>query len=145
MDKWDERFLGLARLVASWSKDPSTQTGSVIVDAKHRVRALGFNGFPMGVADDARLLDRQKKYKMVVHAEVNAIISASSSLTGCTAYVVPWPPCGPCAAALIQAGIARVVSQPPTAQQRERWKEDWDVAETMLAEAGVSLEFEAAI
>ena len=32
MSKWDSRFMDLARLVASWSKDPSTQ-----VDAK-RVR-----------------------------------------------------------------------------------------------------------
>jgi len=31
MSKWDSRFMDLARLVASWSKDPSTQVGAVIV------------------------------------------------------------------------------------------------------------------
>lgn len=31
MDKWDQRFLELAKVVSTWSKDPSTKTGAVIV------------------------------------------------------------------------------------------------------------------
>ena len=37
MSKWDRRMLGLVNLVATWSKDPSTGVGAVIVDAKNRV------------------------------------------------------------------------------------------------------------
>ena len=48
------------------------------------------------------------------HAEVNAIRSASASVSGATAYVSLEPCChdgktGPCADALIEAGIAKVV------------------------------------
>ena len=42
MDKWDKRFMSLASLVASWSKDPSTGCGSVIVDSRNIVRGLGY-------------------------------------------------------------------------------------------------------
>ena len=31
MQKWDLRFIELAKLVSTWSKDPSTKVGSVIV------------------------------------------------------------------------------------------------------------------
>jgi deoxycytidylate deaminase len=41
--KWDRRFLELARHVAAWSKDPSTQVGAVVAEGK-RVVSLGYNG-----------------------------------------------------------------------------------------------------
>src|ERR1051326_2813900 len=50
-EKWDRRFLELAKHVSSWSKDPSTKVGAVIVDANRRVVATGYNGFPRGVED----------------------------------------------------------------------------------------------
>lgn len=51
MSKWDCRMLGLVNLIATWSKDPSTGVGAVIVDAKNRVVSLGYNGFPRAVCD----------------------------------------------------------------------------------------------
>ena len=51
MDKWQKRFFDLAQLVATWSKDPSSQVGAVIVDDKKRIVSVGFNGLPIGVAD----------------------------------------------------------------------------------------------
>ena len=33
-NKWSHRFLDMAALVASWSKDPSTKCGAVITDKK---------------------------------------------------------------------------------------------------------------
>lgn len=141
MTKWDGRFISLAAVVAGWSKDPSTQTGCVIVRPDHSIASLGYNGFARGVDDTPeRLADRPTKYAMTVHAEVNAIIAAREWLHGCTVYVHPWPPCAPCAAAVIQAGIARVVSLEPTAEQGERWGDSWALARAMFAEAGVALD-----
>ena len=51
LNHWDHRFLGLAQFIAGWSKDPSTQVGSVIADRMRRVVATGFNGLPSGVED----------------------------------------------------------------------------------------------
>ena len=79
--KWDDRFLVLAKLIGSWSKDPSTQVGAVIVDNKNRIVSVGYNGFPRGVEDsEKRLCNRQEKYDIIVHAEVNAIAFANKSV-----------------------------------------------------------------
>jgi dCMP deaminase len=94
INKWDTRFLDLAALVASWSKDPSTKVGAVIVRPDRTVASLGYNGFPRGVADtESRYEDRETKYQLVVHAEANAIISAGESVKGMTMYGTLFPCC----------------------------------------------------
>jgi dCMP deaminase len=135
---WDNRFLGLARHVAQWSKDPSTKCGTVIVDANRIVVGIGYNGFPRGVNDSpARYADRDTKYKFVVHAEANALMNSNGSVRGCTAYVWPVPPCAECTKLLIQSGISRVVSLAPHSKFYERWEDSITAASEMLAEAGV--------
>jgi dCMP deaminase len=139
-DTWDLRFLALAETVAGWSKDPSTRVGAVIVDAKRRVVGLGYNGFPRGIADtERRLTDREQKYKMVVHAEANAILNATARVDGCTLYVWPVAPCSGCAKLVIQSGIERVVSI-ADAEAMERWGDDIRVAHAMFLEAGLRVE-----
>lgn len=138
MDKWHTRFLDLADHIREWSKDPSTQTGAVIVRADRTVVGVGYNGFPRGVVDsEERYLDRETKYAMVVHAEANAILHSREDLTGATIYVYPWPPCNECAKLIIESGISRVVSIKPTAEQLERWGKSMDIAKTMFGEANV--------
>jgi dCMP deaminase len=138
-DKWDSRFIDLARLVASWSKDPSTKVGAVIARPDHTVAAIGYNGFARGVRDHTeRYADRETKYAMVVHAESNALLSSRESLEGYTLYVTPIPPCSQCAAAIIQRGIRRVVVD----QRKEvaaNWAQAYTVSETMFSEAGVTV------
>lgn len=135
---WDHRFLELAKLVGSWSKDPSTQVGAVIVDDNKRVVSIGFNGFPKGVKDsEARLVDRDEKYAIIVHAEANALMFANVSVEGCTLYTWPFQPCSRCAGLIIQSGINRVVS---VVQNEERWKKNFDIAKKLFQEANVSME-----
>ena len=67
-------------------------------------------GFEGGVADTfIRYHDREQKYEMIVHAEINAILNAVQSVAGCTLYTWPLKTCARCAAAVIQAGITDVV------------------------------------
>lgn len=127
--KWDRRFLKLAELVASWSKDPSTRVGAVIVDDLRLVRGLGYNGFPRGVADDDRLRKKETKYPLVVHAEANAILNSNGSVRGCTLYSTQIP-CHECCKLLIQAGISWVVF--PSNVKR------WEEVLPFLKEAGVN-------
>jgi|TARA_B100001996_G_scaffold363600_1_gene332001 dCMP deaminase len=138
-DKWDIRFLELAKHISGWSKDPSTKVGCVVVGEDREIRSTGFNGFPRGISDDNdRLTDREKKYPLICHAEENAIMHAARigvSLKGSTAYVT-WPPCSRCARSLIQAGIKEVVYS--TAEEvPERWLEDFNISTGMLEEANV--------
>jgi len=133
---WDSRFLETARLVSTWSKDPSTKVGAVITHGKFVV-SLGFNGFPKGVADlSERLENREVKYKMVIHAELNAILTARQRLEGCTLYVWPFMPCSQCGSAVIQSGIKRVVAPKI---DNERWTESFALTTQMFSEAGLEL------
>lgn len=136
---WHERFLQMAHLVASWSKDPSTRVGCVLVDDQRLVRGLGYNGFPRGVDDShERLHNREIKYLFVQHAEPNAITNASGQTAGCTAYVTHHP-CAQCTGLLIQAGIRCIVTHPPIGGLADRYQESFDASRTMMKEAGVEL------
>lgn len=136
MTNWDQRFLAMAQLVATWSKDPSSKVGSVITDGK-RIVSLGFNGFPAGTDDDPSIYNnRERKYRRVLHAEQNAFSFAKRDLAGCTIYITH-PPCARCAAQIVQEGIKRVVFPPPSADFLTRWKDDMDEAMAMFREAQV--------
>jgi dCMP deaminase len=111
-DKWNQRYINLAKEVATWSKDPSRKIGAVAVSAKGQVLATGYNGFPRGMLDTAdRYADRPTKYKYIVHAEMNCIYNATYngvSLDGATMYVWGLPVCSECAKGIIQVGITKV-------------------------------------
>ena len=137
--KWDKRFLDLAKLCGSWSKDPSTQVGAVIVDGNNRIVSIGFNGFPQGVEDsEERLVDRETKYDIIVHAEANALMFANKSVEGCTLYTWPFQPCSRCAGLIIQSGISRVVS---IVRRDERWQKNFKLASKLFEEAGIIVEY----
>lgn len=125
--RWDNRYLSLARLVATWSKDPSTKVGAVLVRADNSIASTGYNGFPPG-RDDSPLLyaDRAYKYKHVIHAEINALsFCGSEAQEGSTVYT-SFPVCPACMEALGKAKVSRVV-QPslPTAGKDLAWIEEW--------------------
>lgn len=145
MTNWDSRFLDMAALVASWSKDPSTQCGAVIVRPDKTVASVGFNGFPKGCSDDPEIYEeRELKYARVVHAELNAILLAGENVSGYTMYTYPegvGPSCDRCSAHIIQAGITRVVHQysPPDEGFAGRWAESIERGLQMYEEAGVEV------
>ena len=133
--KWVERFINLAAHVATWSKDPSSQVGAVIIRPDRSVASVGFNGLPRAVSDDpARLADRDQKLLYTVHAELNAILAAREPLHGCSIVVYPFQPCAACAAAIIQAGISEVIC--PEVPDASRWANSFHAARTMFHEAG---------
>ena len=94
-ETWMQRAIDLARR-GQGSVEPNPMVGCVIVKDGHSVGEGWHQKF--GEA----------------HAEVNAIAAASSSVAGSTAYVT-LEPCshagktGPCASALVEAGVSRVV------------------------------------
>ena len=138
-NKWDYRFLDLAQLISTWSKDPSKQIGAVAIGDKRQILAQGYNGFPRGVIDsEDRYADRQRKYELVVHAEMNVIYNASYngvSLDGSTLYVHGLPVCSECAKAVIQVGITNVIMRKQVPE--ERWLDSWMRTKAMFKEAGV--------
>jgi dCMP deaminase len=132
--------MDMAHLVATWSKDPSSKVGAVIVDANRRIISTGYNGFAIGVEDSIeRLTNRDIKYKIILHAEENAIMFAKRDLSGCSLYVTTLPPCAHCASLIIQSGIKTVYAC--KSDIPERWKESYELTTAMFNEAGVKLVF----
>lgn len=132
------RFLDMANLVSTWSKDPSTKVGAVIADSNHRIISTGFNGFPRGTSD--KEVPRDKKLLRTIHAEVNAILFAARPLHNTTIYVTHHP-CSQCAAKIAQVGISKVICWTPSEDFYFRWLSDMEEAQAIFKEAGVSLIF----
>lgn len=122
-EKWDKRFLNLAREVSTWSTcvRNQRQVGSVIVRDK-RIIATGFNGAPSGVTSCQErgycLRDKlgiasgtRQEVCYSTHAEQNALVQAAKmgiEVDGATMYITHRP-CVICTKLLINAGIKRVV------------------------------------
>lgn len=139
-NKWDKRFMELAKQVSTWSKDKSTGVGAVIVNDKKKVLSLGFNGFPRGVNDDIPSRhQRPAKNHFVVHAERNALDEAETSLEGATIYCTFFT-CATCAHGIIQKGLKRVVAPEPD-WEGERYADTQKAALEMYLEAGVEVEY----
>jgi dCMP deaminase len=135
---WHKRFMDLAHYVADWSKYPGRHVGAVIVDDRHTVVSLGYNGCARGCNDD----DPNKylpttKYLHACHAEENAVLNAARSLLGCTLYVM-WFPCATCARIIIQAGIKRIVVRRPNFQDPD-WGENFKAALQMFKETKMEI------
>jgi len=145
MTDWNKRFLELAKHISTWSKDPSRQIGAVIVGGDRQILSVGYNGFPRGIKDDSRLLDRETKYTLIVHAEMNAIYNATYNgikLEGSTLYVTGLPVCSDCAKGVIQVGIKKVVlPKDIDLSKNSLWTESWYKSCKMFTDAGVEWEF----
>ena len=140
MSDWDSRFMRLALWWAQeCSKDPSTKVGAVLVGTDRRDVALGYNGFPAGINDDNRLLDKDMKYALTVHAERNVIDNAHFDVRGGTLYCtqIPCTRHG-CALSVISKGIARVVC--PPFPSNEPWASDALLTQKIFKEACVQLD-----
>lgn len=135
MNEWDKRFLQLAGHVSTWSKDPSTKCGAVLVRPNRTIASLGFNGFPMGISDALLLTrSREEKLERIIHAEMNALLFVAERPQGYTLYTWPFGPCCRCAVHVIQAGIRRVVTLP---EPPDRWKDSIQTARELFYEADV--------
>ena len=115
--EWDEFFMGITKLAAGRSKDPSTQVGACIVDKDNRILSIGYNGTPNGFSDDVFPWERtgknqnETKYPYVCHAELNAILNYRGSrkdLIGSKIYIDLFP-CNECAKVIIQSGIKEII------------------------------------
>lgn len=144
MEKWDRRYIELAKYYSQFSKDPSTKVGAILVSPDNIVVGTGYNGFPPGVKDtEERLNNRELKYKLVTHAEVNACINAGHEARGATLYVWPsfaLPPiCNECCKVAITSRVARIVGYVADVNDERalRWKDSIAIAKMMCDEAGI--------
>jgi dCMP deaminase len=123
VDKWDMRFMEVARLVSTWAScyKADRKIGAVIVKEK-RILTTGYNGAPAGVKTCMERGECMREKRGIpsgthhelcyaIHAEQNAIIQAAKlgvSIEGATLYCTHQP-CVICAKMIVNSGIVRVV------------------------------------
>ena len=108
MNKFDEKYIRMAKIWATNSYCKRRQVGALIVKDK-MIISDGYNGTPSGFENDCEENNVTKPY--VLHAEANAITKVAksgNSSEGATLYVTA-SPCIECSKLIIQAGIRRVV------------------------------------
>lgn len=143
-EKWDKRFLKVAKEMATWSKDTSTQVGAVLVDQDRIIRSTGYNGIPRNLDDlDTEKSIRPDKQYYYEHAERNVLWNCCNvgiPTKKCTMYVTHLC-CPDCARGIIQCGIIRVVVDSSIIDSGfyVRWYDRLVIAKKMLTEAGVEL------
>ena len=143
-NKWDRRFMDIARQVGTWCTCHRRKVGAIVVKDK-RIIATGYNGAPSGVENCIErgfcLRDKLKiasgtKAEMcyAVHAEQNAIVQAAKlgiSVEGATIYVTHQP-CSMCTRIIINSGIKRIV-------YGMEYPDEFSLS--ILQEAGIELKF----
>jgi dCMP deaminase len=132
----------------NFSKDPSTKVGAIFLYPETlNILSVGYNGMPRGI--DETKVERWKrplKYKLIEHAERNAIYNAAMSGTGLkdSICVVSLFPCANCARGIIQSGCKLVISlalNESGDDRYNRWKDDWEASIMMLNEADIKILF----
>lgn len=139
---WDELFMSMVFLISMKSKDKNTHIGAVIVDNKHRIVSLGYNGLPRNIKDDvSERQERPEKYFWFEHAESNAILNTSENLEGCTIYTNGIP-CADCARKIVQKELSEVVVHKEwNLNNKKKWSESSLRSEEMFKEAGIKIRY----
>jgi dCMP deaminase len=101
--KYIQSYSEFAKAVASWSHDPKTKVGTVIVSEDYReVYAIGYNGTAIGLSNE-RLSDEAGQSGML-HSEINALICCKAPRESKKIVFTTHSPCRLCATALINLG-----------------------------------------
>jgi dCMP deaminase len=146
----DSGLLRMALEVAKQSNDPSTKVGCLIVSQFGQV-VTGFNSFPHQISETVeRLSDRELKLKLIVHAEMNAVLTAARreiTIGSGTMYIaafdaktgIVWggPPCTRCLVEVLQTNIREIVSLPRKLAP-SRWAADLEMSLGLIREAGIT-------
>ncbi len=130
-------------LTAERSKDPSTKIGAVLVKDKNIIGS-GYNGFARKVLDlHERYNDRETKYKFVVHAEANSILTCArlGISTIDSVLYTNGISCHECSKSIIQGGIKEIVVHSRWPMNHAKWEESIKISEIMLKEAEVKIRY----
>jgi len=139
--KWNEYFMGVAKLSAQRSKDPKTQVGCCIINPNDKhILSIGYNGLPYGFSDDEFLWEDaddfvKDKNSYIVHAEANAILNSQHNLEGSHVYVTMFP-CNECAKLLAQSKVKKVIYRDDKFLKRP----SGTVSMTIFEQAGIEVE-----
>jgi dCMP deaminase len=135
-----DALLGMAAAAAAGSPNRIRQVGAIILTCDGGEPIAACNTFPQGVADLDWRHEGDGRFVWMEHAERNAIFAAARQgrrLQGAT-IASTFFPCIDCARAIVQTGIARLVSPEPALDDAV-WGESFLRSRVILEEGGVEL------
>lgn len=143
MDKLDKDYfmLELSERFSNFSKDPTTKVGAIICDKNYRVLSSGYNGLASNYPDDYSNITREEKHLISIHAEVNAILNAAKNgvnLSNSTIYASEHP-CANCTAAIVNAGITRIVLREKTNLSLSTWGKSLEMSQKIIDSCNIEL------
>jgi dCMP deaminase len=103
----NSKWIEIAQVASTLSKDPKTKVGAVIVSPNNRQFSLGYNGFAVGVEETPEKWERPTKYDYVIHAELNAVLNCPFQKEGCSIFITHQP-CHICLNILLNSQIKTV-------------------------------------
>lgn len=106
---WEDYFLNIATIVALKSKDTKKKVGAVLVSLdNNRMLSTGFNGLPRNVNDNIDWNNRELVHSLIIHAELNCILYASSKFENAILYST-LSPCKECIKIIAAANIKKII------------------------------------
>lgn len=118
MNKWNYRYIGLAKEISNWSSCLRRKVGSIIT-VNNRIVSTGYNGAPSGIQSCKETGECLRRFVgsgeslekcLAIHAEQNAIAQASRmgiSIEDGEIYVTTFP-CVNCMKQIIASGIKKI-------------------------------------
>jgi len=127
----------------NFSDDPNTRNGAVVINTRGVIIGAGANRMPHASLATPENLQAPAKYKLIEHAERDAVFSAArwtnEMLNGCTMFC-PYACCADCARAIGLAGISTLVIHKQCMDKTpERWAEHVRVGHDILRRMGVEI------
>lgn len=147
-EKWDSRFILMARTVSGWSKNRSNKVGAVLVDQDKIIRSTGYNGIPRGLDDtveERNAAGSWVKHLYYEHAERNVLwncVNVGIPTAGCSLYVTHLC-CPDCTRGIIQCKIKEVVVDAGGLDLPFylKYKDELAITIEMLAESSIELRY----
>lgn len=133
-------YMMLAYSIAKTSPDTSNQNGAIVLanDGHYQQVGESCNRFPVGFQPRPEDLERPRKYSLIVHAEMGAVLNAER--TRDCVLVCPWFACSMCARCIVESGIKAVIGHEPRMRLTpDRWQEEVQIGNHILASAGIQM------
>ena len=108
--QWDEYFMQLCNVVKLRSRDTKRQVGSILVSDDNRIISTGYNGLKKGSNDDIDWNNRDLIHLLVLHAEVNCLLYATSRFENTTLYST-LSPCHNCIKLIASSNVKKIIYQ----------------------------------
>ena len=107
---WDEYFMQMCNVIKLRSKDSKKQVGACLVSSDNRIISTGYNSLKVASNDNIDWTDRKLVHSLVIHAEMNCLLYATSKFENTTLYST-LSPCVECSKLIASSGVKKIIYQ----------------------------------